>query len=36
MAKNGLCKLIESQSLAIERKKIVTGGNIGLYLLRKM
>jgi len=35
MAKKGLSKLIASQKLTIEKKKIVTGGNIGLYLLRK-
>ena len=36
MAKNGLVELIDAQNLNIEKKKIVTGGNIGLYLLRKM
>jgi len=35
MAKKGLSELIASQKLTIEKKKIVTGGNIGLYLLRK-
>jgi ubiquinone/menaquinone biosynthesis C-methylase UbiE len=34
-AKNGLAELITSQKLALEKNKIVTGGNIGLYLLRK-
>ena len=36
MAKNGLAGLIDAQNLIIEKKKIVSGGNIGLYLLRKM
>lgn len=36
MAKNGLAELIDSRKLTVEKKKIVTGGNIGLYLLRKM
>jgi len=35
MAKKGLSGLIVSQNLTIEEKKIVAGGNIGLYLLSK-
>jgi len=35
IAKKGLAELITSQKLALEKNKIVTGGNIGLYLLRK-
>ncbi len=35
IAKKGLSELITSQKLAVEKKKIVTGGNIGLYLLKK-
>jgi ubiquinone/menaquinone biosynthesis C-methylase UbiE len=34
MAKKALSGLIVSQKLTIEEKKIVTGGNIGLYLLK--
>jgi ubiquinone/menaquinone biosynthesis C-methylase UbiE len=36
MAKKGLSELIASQRLTIEKKKIVSGGNIGLYLLTNM
>ena len=35
MARKALSELIVSRQLAIEKKKIVTGGNIGLHLLKK-